>query len=183
MTAVLFRWGLLLGLIAALAGPGAGAAQTANLSQTLEDGRTLVVAPETEVCGRPSPYDDNRFAISVQFDCRDAISGVSGSVFLGVAEQPGETTPREYLEGIAEDYWPDLSPSERAAQIETGTAEFSGVSVEVVCVAASDSEATIAHAACVLSQPRTQVIMHMRSTGVPQALGVLAMALTGMAIR
>ena len=61
-----------------------GAIDASDTAQILRDGRTLVAMPETKVCGTPSLYDD-RFAISLRFDCADEISGVSGSVFLGVA--------------------------------------------------------------------------------------------------
>ena len=170
-------------LALALSGSGAAAAQDGSQTQTLQDGRTVVVATETAVCGKPSPYPDARFALALQFDCHDDVSGVQGAVFLGVASQPGETTPREYLAGVAQEYWPQLTETERAEQIHAGQFEFAGQSAEMLCIAGNDQGQTVGRAACVLNQPKTQMIFHMRSTGQSQALGVMLMVLTGLTIR
>ena len=170
-------------LLAAFKMEGSGAAQPIDQARVLQDGRIITVAAETVACGTPSPAADPRFAIALSFECRDPISGVSGAAFLGVAEVPGETTPREYLASVGEDFWPHMTPALRSEQIQTATAEFSGREVELMCIAAGDREGTTAEATCVLSQPRTQVIMHMRSTGVQEAYGVMLMFLTGVSVR
>lgn len=59
----------------ALSAPGAVAAQNGNVTQMLQDGRTIVVAAETTVCGRASPFPDACFAVALQFDCRHDGSG------------------------------------------------------------------------------------------------------------
>jgi hypothetical protein len=169
--------------LAILSGHGRVAAQSLVLTQSLQDGRTIIVAPATAVCGHPLPYNDARFALSLRFDCRDTVSGVEGSVFLGAAARPGETTPSEYLAGIAEDYWPALTPAQRLGQMITGDAELASGKAELICIAVSDREQTVAHGACVLDQPKTQVIVHMRSSSIRDAYGVMILALSGVSIR
>lgn len=176
-------WVALPGLMAALTMNGSSAAEPLGQTHVLQDGRSITVAAQTVPCGTSTPVDDPRFAIAESFACRDAISGLAGTAFFGVGQVAGETTPREYLESVGADYWPDMTPAARSDQIQTALAEFSGTENELMCIAAADSDGTTAEATCVLSQPRTQVIMHMRSVGVQEAYGVMLMFLTGVSVR
>ncbi len=147
---------------------------------TLQDGRTVSVADRTAPCGAPTPVTDDRFALAVTFACRDTISGVSGAGSFGVGRQAGETTPREFLMSVADEYFADAEPTIRYEQIKAVPAEISGVPVDLMCVAAEDREGTFGETTCVLAQPRTQVIINARSTGIQEAYGVMLMFLSGV---
>jgi hypothetical protein len=170
-----------LSALAAL-GLAAGSATAQDLSHQLQDGRTLTVMAETP-CGAPRREDDARMAFLVTFTCLDDVSGLAGEGFFAVGAQPGETTPREYLLAIAEEYWPERSAEAREAEIIPATATGMSGSFAVLCVLAADAEQARGEATCVVDHPRTQVIMQGRSSGAEAALGVLTMFISGVSVR
>jgi|GEM_PF-5773696 len=184
---------ILSGLLIALAAASAASSQTPgqNPARThaLPDGRTVSVADKTPPCDPVTDGQDPMFAIVVRSDCRDAVtsisgvSGISGGASIVVGRQPGETTPREYLQSVAADYWPHLSPAERDEEIRAGEIKFSGETHTMICAGAHDQEGTFGEVMCVLDQPRTQVIIGARSTGLQEAYGVMLMFLTDISIR
>ena len=173
----------LSGLLIALAVAGAALAQTPARTHLLPDGRTVSVADKTPPCDPVTDGQDPMFAIVARSDCRDAISGLSGGASILVGRQPGETTPREYLQSVAAEYWPHLSPAERDEEIRAGEIKFSGETHTMICAGAHDREGTFGEVRCVLDQPRTQVIIGARSTGLQEAYGVMLMFLSGVSIR
>jgi hypothetical protein len=174
--------GLSTSLVALVLG-GAGAAQAQDLTHVLQNGRTIVVPVRTEVCGAPEQEAQPRFAIAAWLNCRDAISGVGGTGYVLVGREGGQTTPREFLATVAAEMFPDASAAEQAEEIRSVQTEFSGDTYEMLCVAGRDREGTFGDATCVLAQPRTQVILNGRSTGIEQAYGVIVMFLSGVTIR
>jgi len=173
----------LSGLLVALAVAGSASSQTPPRTHLLPDGRTVSVADKTLPCDPAIDGQDPMFAIVVRSDCRDAISGFSGGASIAVGRQPGETTPREYLQSVAADYWPHLSLAERDEEIRTAEFKFSDETHTMICAGAHDREGTFGEVMCVLDQPRTQVIIGARSTGLQEAYGVMLMFLTGVSIR
>ena len=184
---------ILPGLLIALATVGMASAQTPGQAPTrthaLLDGRTVSVADKTPPCDPVTDGQDPMFAIVVRSDCRDAVTGISGvssisgGASIAVGRQPGETTPREYLQSVAADYWPHLSAAERDEEIRAGEIKFSGETHTMICAGAHDQEGTFGEVMCVLDQPRTQVIIGARSTGLQEAYGVMLMFLSGVSIR
>jgi hypothetical protein len=169
--------GLSVGLLA-LAAPVTAQERT----HRLQDGRLLALAADTAPCGEPTPQDDARYAIVVNFQCRDAASGVGGDGFLAVGQAPGETTPRDYLAEIAAEYRPDLSAEVRDREIVAATFDLEGRESRFLCLSGSDLARDRAETTCVLDQPKTQVIVHGRSGNVEQAYGVVLMILFGVTI-
>lgn len=160
-----------------------GAVQAPVRTHVLQDGRTITVPGETAACGATTPAMNPRFAIALALECRDRISGVGGSGYVLIGRNGGETTPREYLASVAAQMFPDADATEQAAKIQSVQTEFSGGTFEMLCVSGRDREATFGAATCVLSQPRTQVIVNGHSTGIEQAYGVIVMFLSGVSIR
>ena len=169
--------------LAALVLSGAGAVQAQELTHVLQDGRTITVPGETAACSATTPAVDPRFAIALALECRDRISGVGGTGYVLIGREGGETTPREYLASVAADMFPDATAAEQAEQIQLVRTEFSGGTFDMLCVSGRDQAATFGAATCVLSQPRTQVVVNGHSTGVEQAYGVIVMFLSGVSIR
>jgi hypothetical protein len=163
-------------------GLAAGSATAQERSHRLQDGRILTVTAETP-CGAPRPEEDPRFAFLVTFSCFDDVSGVSGEGFFAVGAQAGETTPEEYLLGIAEEYWPDLSVEARKSRIVPATGTGRQGSLAVLCLFGADAEQARGEATCVVDHPRTQVIMHARSSEAEAALGVLTMFISGVSVQ
>ena len=159
-----------------------GAAVAQDQTHVLQDGRTIVVA-STPACTATTPATDPRFAIALALECRDRISGVGGSGHALIGREGGETTPREYLASVAAEMFPDADAAEQAALIRSVQTEFSGGTHDMLCVSGRDREGTFAAATCVLSQPRTQVIVHGQGAGLEQAWSVIVMFLSGVTIR
>ena len=174
---------LSLALVALMFAAGAGDVQAQELTHVLQDGRTIVVPTATPACSATTPAVDPRFAIALALECEDRISGVGGTGYALIGLNGGETTPREYLISVAAQMFADEDAAEQAAQIQSVQTEFSGATFEMLCVSGRDREATFGAATCVLSQPRTQVILNGHSTGIEQAYAVIVMFLSGVTIR
>lgn len=146
----------------------AGAVQAQVFAHTLPNGQTLTLPNTVAHCDAPVRLN-GQSTVGADLTCRvGATTGAARTVratgAIVAVLQAGRVTPRQFLIFSTEEWWPDLTPEQRGAQIRTHTKTLASGPARFLCVHRDDVPALAGDALCTLDAPLLQFMVAGRST-------------------